>query len=69
MSELHSHNIVELDFKEIKYELKPALYNSGNDVDGLFNAWIYLNNPQQYNSYTTAAVKEIIIAFLIQHGL
>ncbi len=63
MSELHSHNIVELDFKEIKYELKPALDNNGKDVDGLFNAWIYINNPKQYNSYTTAAVKEIIMAF------
>ncbi len=62
-SELNDHNIVELDFKEIKYELKPCLDNDGKPVDGLFNAWIYLDNPKQYNSYTTAAVKEIIMAF------
>ncbi|HDL01830.1 MAG TPA: 6-oxocyclohex-1-ene-1-carbonyl-CoA hydratase [candidate division Zixibacteria bacterium] len=63
MSELNNHNIVEVDFKEIKYDLVPALGNDGNTIDGLFNAWIYLNNPSQYNSYTTNAVKEIILAF------
>jgi 6-oxo-cyclohex-1-ene-carbonyl-CoA hydrolase len=29
----------------------------------LYNAWIILNNPKQFNSYTTAAVKEVILAF------
>ena len=29
----------------------------------MFNAWIIINNPKQYNSYTTQAVKEIILAF------
>ena len=29
----------------------------------LFNAWIVLDNPAQYNSYTTDMVKEIILAF------
>ncbi len=61
--ELHNHDIVEIDFKEIKYELKPCLDTNGNKVDKLYNAWIYLNNPKQYNSYTTAAVKEVIMAF------
>ncbi len=59
---LQSHNIVDLDFKEILYELRPCLDKNGKAVDGLFNAWIFLNNPTQYNSYTTAAVKEIILA-------
>ncbi len=32
-------------------------------VDGLYNQWIILNNPEQYNSYTTDAIKEVILAF------
>jgi 6-oxo-cyclohex-1-ene-carbonyl-CoA hydrolase len=29
----------------------------------LFNAWITLNNPGQFNSYTTEMVKSVILAF------
>jgi 6-oxo-cyclohex-1-ene-carbonyl-CoA hydrolase len=61
--QLSSHDIVEIDFKEILYELRPCLDKAGNPVAGLHNAWIMLNNPKQFNSYTTAAVKEIILAF------
>lgn len=60
--ELFSHNIVETEFKEIIYELRPCLDKLGKPVTGLCNAWIFLNNPLQFNSYTTAAVKEIILA-------
>jgi 6-oxo-cyclohex-1-ene-carbonyl-CoA hydrolase len=60
---LTSHNITEVDFKEIIYELRPCIDKDSETVEGLYNAWIFLNNPQQYNSYTTAAVKEIILAF------
>ena len=62
-NEIVSHNLVDVDFKEIIYELRPVLDKNGEAVDGLNNAWIFLNNPKQYNSYTTAAVKEIILAF------
>ncbi|MEE9443578.1 MAG: 6-oxocyclohex-1-ene-1-carbonyl-CoA hydratase [candidate division Zixibacteria bacterium] len=61
--ELSSHNIVDVDFKEIIYERRPCLDKDGKEVPGLHNAWIFLNNPKQYNSYTTAAVKEVILAF------
>ncbi len=60
---LQSHNIVEIDFTEIIYELKPCLDKTGKPVAGLHNAWISLNNPKQFNSYTTKAVKEVILAF------
>ena len=60
--ELHSHNLVNHVYTDIIYELKPAKDLEGNNVEGLYNAWIYLNNPSQYNSYTTQAVKEIILA-------
>ena len=58
-----SHDLVDVEFKEILYELRPCLDLKGQPVDGLHNAWISLNNPKQYNSYTTAAVKEVILAF------
>ena len=63
MNNLHSHNLVEMDFKEIIFEKRPCLDRDGSPVEGLYNAWIILNNPKQFNSYTTAAVKEVILAF------
>ena len=45
------------------YEKKPLLDPEGNEVDGLFTAWITLNNPAQYNSYTTRMVKGVIAGF------
>ncbi len=63
MKKLHSHNLVEIDFKEIIFEKRKCLDKDGSAVDGLYNAWIILNNPKQFNSYTTAAIKEIILAF------
>ena len=61
---LKSHTLIDGNkYQEILYELKPVRDPAGNDVKGLFNAWITLNNPKQYNSYTTDAVKEVILAF------
>ena len=61
---LNSHTLVAgYEYKEILYELRPVLDPAGNEVDGLHNAWITLNNPKQFNSYTTDAVKEVILAF------
>ncbi|MBW2368501.1 MAG: 6-oxocyclohex-1-ene-1-carbonyl-CoA hydratase [Deltaproteobacteria bacterium] len=45
------------------YEKKPITDQQGNPVDGLFSAWIILNNPVQYNSYTTEMVKGVIAGF------
>ena len=47
----------------ILYEKKPVLDSEGMAVDGLFNVWITLDNPAQYNSYTTEMVKGAIHAF------
>ncbi|MCK4757395.1 MAG: 6-oxocyclohex-1-ene-1-carbonyl-CoA hydratase [Thermoplasmata archaeon] len=46
-----------------KYELRPVLDPDGNIVEGLNTAWIILNNPRQYNSYTTEMVKGVIAGF------
>jgi len=45
------------------YEKKPVLDKKGEPVEGLFTAWITLNNPKQYNSYTTEMVKGVIAGF------
>lgn len=45
------------------YETRPVLDAAGKAVDGLFSAWIWLNNPAQYNSYTTEMVKAVIAGF------
>lgn len=63
MNILKNHDIVSVEFKEILFEKRPCLERDGSAVEGLFNGWIILNNPKQYNSYTTAAIKEIILAF------
>lgn len=64
MKHLIDHNIVpKEDFQDIIYEKKPCLDKDGKPAEGLYNAWITLNNPSQYNSYTTKAVKETILAF------
>ncbi len=47
----------------VLFEKRPILDLSGNPVAGLFSAWIILNNPQQYNSYTTEMVKGVIAGF------
>ena len=45
------------------YEKRPIIDPSGNKVDGLYTAWVILNNPDQYNSYTTKMVKGVIAGF------
>jgi 6-oxo-cyclohex-1-ene-carbonyl-CoA hydrolase len=45
------------------YEKRPVLDAAGNEVEGLYTAWITLNNPAQYNSYTTDMVKGVIAGF------
>jgi 6-oxo-cyclohex-1-ene-carbonyl-CoA hydrolase len=45
------------------YEEKPVIDQNGKPVDGVCTAWITLNNPAQYNSYTTEMVKGVIAGF------
>ncbi len=65
MSALKDHDLlVNYEFKEgIIFEKRPCYDSSGKEVKGLYSAWIILNNPKQYNSYTTQMVKDIILAF------
>ena len=47
----------------LRFERRPARKPDGTIVQGLYNAWIWLDNPSQYNSYTTEMVKALILAF------
>jgi 6-oxocyclohex-1-ene-carbonyl-CoA hydrolase len=60
---LNSHDIAEVTVPGVKFEKRPATTPDGQSVPGLSNAWIWLDNPTQYNSYTTDMVKAVIMAF------
>lgn len=47
----------------VVYEKRPLKDSGGKEVEGLHVAWIRLNNPEQYNSYTTEMVKGVIAGF------
>jgi 6-oxo-cyclohex-1-ene-carbonyl-CoA hydrolase len=51
-----------VSYNEIIVEKRPLLDYDNNEIEGLCNYWIFFNNPKQYNSYTTQAVKEVILA-------
>jgi len=50
-------------FRSIRYEERPVAGRDGAPVEGLHQVWIWLDNEKQLNSYTTEAVKEVILAF------
>jgi len=61
---MNNHELVPgYEFRHIRYERRPLRNAKGEPVDGLFHAWIALDNERQLNSYTTDAVKEVILAF------
>lgn len=65
--EFLSHDLVDEEVRtgltdQILYEKRPARAPDGSIVEGLFNAWITLNNPAQFNAYTTDMVKGMILA-------
>jgi 6-oxocyclohex-1-ene-carbonyl-CoA hydrolase len=49
--------------KGVRYDKRPVKAEDGKPVAGLYNAWITLDNPAQFNSYTTDMVKAVILAF------
>ncbi len=62
--ELMNHELVaDLELRHIRYEERPVRGRDGQPVDGLHQVWIWLDNERQLNSYTTAAVKDVILAF------
>jgi 6-oxo-cyclohex-1-ene-carbonyl-CoA hydrolase len=67
--EAKNHELVPASVREsiakgaVGYEKRPVKDHAGQPVPGLYNAWITLNNPAQFNSYTTDMVKGVILAF------
>ena len=47
----------------VMFELRPLVNPQGEIIEGLNSAWVILNNPGQYNSYTTEMVKGVIAGF------
>jgi 6-oxo-cyclohex-1-ene-carbonyl-CoA hydrolase len=60
---LHDHDLAAPSAPGVRYEKRPARTPDGATVPGLYNAWIWLDNQAQYNSYTTEMVKSVILAF------
>lgn len=61
---LIDHNLVDVPMDAgVLYEKKPAKTPGGEEIPGMYNAWITLNNPTQFNSYTTEMSKSVILAF------
>jgi 6-oxo-cyclohex-1-ene-carbonyl-CoA hydrolase len=61
---MKNHHLLDsYSYRDILVEKRPLRDPQGAEVPGLYNAWILLNNEKQLNSYTTQAVKELILAF------
>jgi 6-oxo-cyclohex-1-ene-carbonyl-CoA hydrolase len=69
---MSSHRLIDHDLAAppqaaappaVRYEKRPAQTPDGRPAAGLHHAWITLDNPAQYNSYTTDMVKAVIHAF------
>jgi 6-oxocyclohex-1-ene-carbonyl-CoA hydrolase len=61
---LKDHRLVsDPRFEHIRYERRPACDLEGHVVPDLYDVWIWLDNPSQMNSYTTDALRELILAF------
>jgi len=63
MRDFKNHDLVD-DIRKpgVRYEKRPARTPDGRVAEGLYNAWIWLDNPAQFNSYTTDMVKGVILA-------
>ena len=45
------------------YEKRPLVDPDGREIEGLYTAWVTLNNPKQFNSYTTEMAKGVTAGF------
>ncbi len=60
--EFKNHDLVEAaEYEGVLYEKKPLRKPDGTEVDGLHTVWISLDNPSQFNSYTTDMIKGVIL--------
>jgi 6-oxo-cyclohex-1-ene-carbonyl-CoA hydrolase len=60
---MNDHNLVaNFTPQSVVVSQRAVFDRDGHAVDGLHNVWITLNNPKELNSYTTAMIKEVILA-------
>ncbi|MFI5299062.1 MAG: 6-oxocyclohex-1-ene-1-carbonyl-CoA hydratase [Polyangiales bacterium] len=63
MTNLENHELLPgYEFRQVRYEHRPIRSADGKTVEGLHAVVVSLDNEKQLNSYTTAAVKEVILA-------
>lgn len=61
--ELKNHELLPgYELRHVRYEERPVRDRAGREVPGLHQIWIAFDNERQLNSYTTAAVKDMILA-------
>src|SRR3990172_9441290 len=60
---LKNHDLAEIAVPGVRVEKLLARMPDGKAAAGLYNAWIWLDNPSQFNSYTTEIAKGVILAF------
>jgi len=58
----HHDLVADTSYEGVLYETRPLKDPQGGDVPGLHSVRITLDNPRQYNSYTTPMVKGVILA-------
>ncbi|HJM19848.1 MAG TPA: enoyl-CoA hydratase-related protein [Candidatus Thalassarchaeaceae archaeon] len=56
------HSFSDGNFDYLKVELRPLKRPDGSEVADIFDAWLWLDNPSQYNSYTTEILRELCLA-------
>src|SRR5574341_2141854 len=60
---VRSHDLAEIAVPGVRVERRPAREPDGTVAAGLHNYWIWLDNPSQFNSYTTEMAKGVILGF------
>jgi len=64
VNDLRNHELLpDYRFQHVRYDERAVSGRDGSPVEGLRTIWIALDNERQLNSYTTDAVKEVILAF------
>ncbi|HIH82565.1 MAG TPA: 6-oxocyclohex-1-ene-1-carbonyl-CoA hydratase [Candidatus Thalassarchaeaceae archaeon] len=58
----NKHSFSEGKFSQLQVELRPLKRPDGSEVGDIFDAWIWLDNPSQYNSYTTETLRQLCLA-------
>jgi 6-oxo-cyclohex-1-ene-carbonyl-CoA hydrolase len=62
MMALKDHCLAHPAHEALLIERRPVLDRDGVPVEGLANAWIWLNNSRQLNSYTTGMLAQLVLA-------